>query len=366
MREQLIRNIRSVVYRENLCALNYFENLRWYTLGNIVIHPTNLSSPGFTAPYTNMKFVYSESPTERVNLNEIKIFANDFEHNPHTSYYNYSFEYDDFDELPSYLSLKEDHWGFDKGTNFTFSSSPNLGVFANHYNEREANAEYTIKGMLKKIIWPTKGFTEFEYERNDFLKYISDDRSQIIEEPDIAGGARIKSITENTGIISSTKHYKYVKNYNLNHSSTISSGILNFKNRYYWEDWDLRVEPGVWFSQTVFSNNAIVPQSNFSGSHLGYSEVVEILPDDSYKIFKYANFDTDTSYLDQGPDVTFDNLNNVTSPYNKFNDMTIKRGKILTETSYTPNDKKVKEIQYNYITLTGSESNNFIIGTNAN
>lgn len=107
----------------------------------------------------------------------------------------------------------------------------------------------------------------------------------------------------------------------------------------------------------------MVPQSNFSGAHIGYSEVAEILPDNSYTVYNYTNFDTGPSYMDESPIVSF-YLD--TSPFNKYNDMSLKRGKILKETSYSSDDNPKKEVDYSYTSLTGGEPTNFIIGANAN
>ncbi|MEN2403166.1 hypothetical protein GKZ90_0025510, partial [Flavobacterium sp. MC2016-06] len=84
---------------------------------------------------------------------------------------NYNFEYIEPNSLPLRLSKSQDHWGYYNGKNNTtlvpeLSNFPDL-QFAKA--NKEADPGFAKIGMLKKICYPTKGCSEFEYEANTFL-----------------------------------------------------------------------------------------------------------------------------------------------------------------------------------------------------
>lgn len=72
----------------------------------------------------------------------------------------YSFEYDST-LLPSRHSTAIDYWGYYNG----FANGDNL-AFKQELNRREVNFAKLQAGVLKKIVYPTGGYTEFEYEMN--------------------------------------------------------------------------------------------------------------------------------------------------------------------------------------------------------
>ena len=91
---------------------------------------------------------------------------------------NYAMEYEE-GELPSFGSYSKDYWGYYNGANNSaLCASPKYVL--NNNNEivyaqdllgnsnRMASAELCKVGMLKKIIYPTGGYTTFEFESNRF------------------------------------------------------------------------------------------------------------------------------------------------------------------------------------------------------
>lgn len=93
------------------------------------------------------------------NLNEVK---------------KYSFEYYS-GELPSRLSFAQDYFGYYNGVTSNSELIPDLYFkFENNYRElagtanRKVNENYSKIGMLKSIIYPTKGSREFIYENHRF------------------------------------------------------------------------------------------------------------------------------------------------------------------------------------------------------
>ncbi|MEP7092868.1 MAG: fibronectin type III domain-containing protein [Flavobacterium sp.] len=82
----------------------------------------------------------------------------------------YNFEYITPELLPLRLSKSQDHWGYYNGkSNSTLvpeiSNIPDIQFTKAN---KEPDVVFTKMGMLKKIIYPTKGSSEFEYEPNTF------------------------------------------------------------------------------------------------------------------------------------------------------------------------------------------------------
>lgn len=89
----------------------------------------------------------------------------------------YKFEY--YDGLPSRYSNSQDEWGYYNGkTNITlipndpFLTEFAANMFADPNADRTVGEESMKAGTIKKIIYPTKGATEFEYEANRFFSIV--------------------------------------------------------------------------------------------------------------------------------------------------------------------------------------------------
>jgi hypothetical protein len=73
--------------------------------------------------------------------------------------------------LPSRLSFALDKWGFYNGKNNNYSIFPKTKFFfdGSYFGDRSVDFNYAKAGVLEKIIYPTKGSVNFEFE-----KHISD------------------------------------------------------------------------------------------------------------------------------------------------------------------------------------------------
>lgn len=85
----------------------------------------------------------------------------------------YSFEYESPTEVPERLSKSQDHWGYYNGVLNSLLIPKNIsdyGLSKFNYGgaNKEPNPSYSKMGMLKKIIYPTKGYTELDYEGNTY------------------------------------------------------------------------------------------------------------------------------------------------------------------------------------------------------
>jgi YD repeat-containing protein len=97
--------------------------------------------------------------------------------NPYHQFYYY-----ESSALPSKFSNAQDFWGYYNGQNYNQSKIP-YGTFFNindnkfYYlgdSDRQPNAEYMVTGTLNKIIYPTGGFSEFEFEPHDYSVFGDD------------------------------------------------------------------------------------------------------------------------------------------------------------------------------------------------
>ncbi|KXH81152.1 hypothetical protein [Chryseobacterium kwangjuense] len=85
----------------------------------------------------------------------------------------YSFDYDNPQDLPERLSKSQDHWGYYNRANnsdLVPKNIPDYGLSKINYGgaDKEPNPLYSKLGMLNKITYPTKGYTELEYEGNTY------------------------------------------------------------------------------------------------------------------------------------------------------------------------------------------------------
>ncbi len=89
----------------------------------------------------------------------------------------YLFEYNDPQGLVSRLSKAQDYWGYYNGktsNTYCFPNPQSLPYMPNELSslnigaDQSINSVYAEKGLLKKLIYPTKGFTEFSYESNSY------------------------------------------------------------------------------------------------------------------------------------------------------------------------------------------------------
>lgn len=306
-------------------------------------------------------FTYNNNPNERLNLLKLDIYGENYHYEPTIAQkHSYTFTYNQFGLLPGYLSKKIDHWGYYNGKDYIINTSD----LAKYQDQRMPNADYLQIGTLSSMKYPTGGGVAFDYEPHKYGQYVTDDHLALKTESNIAGGLRVRKITINDGVKTSSKTYKYINNYETNVDSLNSSGVLAAKPKYYWQNWQVKRNSGT-YSQNVFSVNSIIPLSNFFGSHIGYSKVEEIREDGSYTIYEYSNYGIDSSYYDSSPIYS---LNTGPSPYDQYSDLSITRGKLLKVKVYNASNALLQEREFKYRTdLNDLLTNNqfFIVGTNA-
>ncbi|MEK6153610.1 RHS repeat domain-containing protein [Flavobacteriaceae bacterium 3-367] len=100
----------------------------------------------------------------RLKLNGLQIKGED-----NTTYQTYSFEYDRPDELPSRTSKDQDYYGYHNGANNTVLYPGYVTQDGKTLTgaDRAPDGDKAKIGLLTKITYPTKGYTEFEYGEHD-------------------------------------------------------------------------------------------------------------------------------------------------------------------------------------------------------
>lgn len=113
---------------------------------------------------------------KRLKLNSIEFHGSDSSVPPQV----YSFEYD-LTQLPQKLSYAKDYWGGYNGEDDNQYLTPELitvdeqGEYSTWQSgraQRAVNKDYVQAGILKKITYPTKGYSVFEYEPNTVSEYL--------------------------------------------------------------------------------------------------------------------------------------------------------------------------------------------------
>ena len=277
----------------------------------------------------------------------------------------YVFEYHDTTNLPKPITFGIDHWGFWNGRSDNnnqlipyqnYQSNGDYTDCSNTGNEscvsRNPNFNYAIKGILKKVIYPTSGYTEFEYEPHDYSKRLESKSSNnyipiLYDVTGIAGGVRLKKIIDFDGIqITNIKMYEYKTD------ADLSSGILLKWPRYtlHWT-----IPPGntnVQFFGYLRSNPFAFSVQD--SPIVTYTQVTEKTISNGKKIFNFSNYITipdifSDSFRDHtmGINATPKNL---ARHYNTFSldDMSIERGKLVQERVYDQNNILKYKTDYVY------------------
>lgn len=185
----------------------------------------------------------SGSITERFFLEKVQFF--EVKNNQKTLNNEYSLEYDDPLAIPGRLSKSIDVLGYFNGRGNS-TLVPDLALLgATSFNEpnladRRADFQYTKKGSLKSITYPTKGKTYFEYESIPVKKPVFTDLNLVVGNNDW-----ITTILP-APVLDSTRTYQF---------SSIVNDKIKIKLHLFSEITDMVVNKG----KTLFE---IVDQSN--------------------------------------------------------------------------------------------------------
>ena len=189
----------------------------------------------------NFNYNFNPQVKTRLKLTSLAISENNTR-DISASSIKYSFEYDPT-PLPDYLTLKTDYYGFYNGKQIpgNFKNNDNSWAMSLSYNpegidiKKRPDLNYAKAEILTKIVYPTDGYSELEYEPHDYSKVCktwpwgvraaSDSIDFTIND---AGGLRIKSVKNfdsSSNLIQSKQYIYKTKEGN-------SSGVLVYKPVY--------------------------------------------------------------------------------------------------------------------------------------
>lgn len=191
----------------------------------------------------------------------------------------YQFKYDSTISFPRRLCYSQDHWGYYNGNEYIGSGVNNSLMHVENgdgitgiptaylsglswNSNRSSNPAYIGFGALIKIIYPTSGYTVFEYsnhQRGSFAPSLN------------IGGLRISSISnyDADGTRLTKKRFDY-----------LSSGILYTRPTYFYTALQISFPCGSGGScypagcpTGIASSSTLLPLSSTQGSHIGYQQV---------------------------------------------------------------------------------------------
>jgi hypothetical protein len=235
-------------------------------------------------------FNYLERSTERLKLKEVKFIATDT-----LSSYSYKFEYNQH-KLPYYNTGKTDHFGFYNNKTFCCSPHPqDKGV--TYFQSRETDTTFAKYEMLRRITYPTNGYTDFQFEPNSYSKYVVQDSTSRVSASvislgtnNVTGGVRIRKTISYDGMTDKPiiKEYFYTTGYLT--GGSISSGVLAGIPKYYEEASGTNsANQSVTFSN--LNSNPLNEQNLSDGNFITYSEVTEKKGDEGFIVHTFSNHD---------------------------------------------------------------------------
>ena len=321
----------------------YFESrndLKWHKLDRMVVEDYGGST------VRTFDFQYQETPSERLKLRQVR------ERGAGQGTRVHQFDYNPI-PLPSYGEDQVDHWGYYNAAvgEYTFldpdgNTYINFDQYINQRRFPDNTGQAQLAELLQRITYPTRGYTEFEFEAHRYGKSVKPDREAPVEvlvttedQSIVAGGTRIRKIKSVALDGSSVeKEFYYVKDYTAGQTlaQLEPSGVLASPFKYRWINFQANDVGGNPFTYSLYSSGSLLPYGQAaSGSHIGYSEVVAFqgtaADNDGYTIYSYSNFDQDYRG-DRYPDKMAETSTNADRQiYAPFTDISYQRGKLLRQ-----------------------------------
>ncbi|MDR0828714.1 MAG: RHS repeat protein [Prevotellaceae bacterium] len=290
----------------------------------------------------------------------------------------YKFDYNLGITLPDPMSISLDHWGFWRGGyEVALTTEANI---ANHClnieNNRQVNTNVCDITLLKKITYPSGGYTEVGYEYNRCNKYLkrnmTSGKLEIIslENTTPVGGARVKTVKDYD--ISTQKYYNSKTFIYKNAAQTMESGIIGYRRPYITTEMHTTLN-----SETSYDYNTITTcyfktrrttkdiSANDYGTmdmldeyHIAYSDVIEQIDNNGYNVYHFSSLNDVPDDEESTHDVVISFSNSIStidrvsalekSGLYKTNDMSKFRGKLLTKSTYSATGELRQMENYNY------------------
>ncbi len=238
----------------------------------------------------------------------------------------------------------QDYWGYFNGktsnTNLipqqtiSYVANPTINISIGGAN-RNVDTTYLREGVLKRITYPTGGFSEFDYEAHQY-----DYAGQIA----YAGGLRVKRITSqaSSSAIPIIKTYKYGQN-------ASGKGFQNFLNYlgYFTTSSMHSMTADCWYRATTYSSTSSMQIDGNESTPVLYPYVTEYVGDPISNngrieyVYDGGSLQADGVYLAYYPD-----NNNIYRQTNHW-----KRGNLTKRTVYNSSGAKISETTNAYLEL---------------
>lgn len=259
------------------------------------------------------------------------------------------FQYETSVMLPGYNAKRNDSWGY--------FNDKYYGGFPGYQGLDTLRTVVPAKitaGILSKIIWPTAGYTEFEYEPNEYSAFRTPYNASApqVQEHGYAGGVRIKRISNYDYESNTTSHrtFAYKQTDNQTSSGILSAKPLFFSSFCQYEPYwlgnlqPLMVYPATYYS--IGSEEYINEVPLTQGSHVTYNRVVETLADGGKNEYLYTNH---ADSPDTKPEYAWNNFQEwiFGDPLNSF---AFGRGLLKEKKTYNSSGKLIYHEQNSYHT----------------
>lgn len=224
-----------------------------------------------------VNFYYTDTKTRRLQLDSLKINQKEV----------YKFQYNPL-PLPPYARTLTDNWGYYNGKNYYAERQLK---FENLYTFRQPDSTYVKAEILEKIIYPTGGEADFQYELHTYSKIAGQYPFEIRSENNYAGGVRIKRITLSDFKSSQTNQ---TKEFLYENEDGTSSGILSVIPKYMASGkgpfhYEYNGKPIT--GQYAYDTKTDTQMNWVDQFHISYSRVTELRSDSSKIIYSFINHD---------------------------------------------------------------------------
>ncbi|MBB6330804.1 hypothetical protein HNP24_001754 [Chryseobacterium sediminis] len=279
---------------------------------------------------------------------------------------DYGFEYYKDTSFPDDATRGVDYWGYYNGKPETNMMIPDYKFYANTgdteilSNNRNVDSNFNDIGLLKKVIYPTKGYTEFFYEPNTFSSRLMRNSAtaffpQIGNETGIASGMRIQKMIDNAdNIMPIVKTYKYTKDLNSIESSGILKSLYNFVD---YIEYKQSAPGGYTLKKELKQTGSNIELQAYSSSNIEYSNVFEYVDGQVQKQHTFSTYKTNPDILNSNnyfvqihiPQFNYDHTlqDYLKNKETDLEDRSFARGKLIQEDYYKDNTV-IKTVKMNY------------------
>ena len=294
----------------------------------------------------NIALTYTSDPETRLKLTNVRFLSAAGGSMDH----QYQFTYNQT-PLPGYNSRMTDRWGYYNGHDYSASIADYGHTM---YAARYPDASYMQAEILTEIVYPTGGRTSFEYEPHTYFRVATQFPFGVenCEQDNVAGGLRIKSITDRTGTKTADKRtFTYTGQYA---GATHSSGVLSGRQEFYIHG-TMPLYAGNPYSMTYnlsytsFSELPFNPLSETDGNHVTYSYVTETHPDGGSTVYHYSNHENSYA-IDANPTTSLAPQDAYLESTLQFNSAALFRGLILDREDKKSGGTTVRKETYTYNT----------------